>query len=131
MSKDLYAFYQKAKSRDDDIKDIRAQLLSMGEKSVLVREVLRRDGAKPEDESSIEHNLQNCNGAVAELRGTVERLKTVTQSGQGPWPRGSSLGLSLLDAERPGRSKKRRSSLLQDILGLATVRWTLPPLCCT
>jgi hypothetical protein len=83
VSKDLYASYQKAKSRDDDIKDIRAQLLSMGEKSVLVQEVLRRDGAKAEDEASIEHNLQNCNGAVAELRGTVERLKTVTQSGQG------------------------------------------------
>jgi len=35
VSKDLYSFYQKAKGREDDIKDIRAQLLWMGEKSNL------------------------------------------------------------------------------------------------
>lgn len=43
MSKDFYSFYQKAKGREDDVKDIRAQLLWMGEKSVLVQEVLQRD----------------------------------------------------------------------------------------
>jgi hypothetical protein len=79
VSKDLYAYYQKAKGRDDDLKDVRAQLLWMGEKSVLIQEVLQREGTKAEDKSNIEHNLQKCKNAVAELRNTVAKLKTVGQ----------------------------------------------------
>lgn len=82
VSKDLYAFYQKANSRDDDIKDLRAQLLWMGEKSVLVQEVLQREGAKAEDKSNIEHNLRSCRDATTELATTVAKLKTVDQSSQ-------------------------------------------------
>jgi hypothetical protein len=37
VSKDLYAYYQRAKGRDDDLKNVRAQLLWMGEKSVFIQ----------------------------------------------------------------------------------------------
>jgi hypothetical protein len=51
----------------------------MGEKSVLIQEVLQRDGTKTEDKSNIEHHLQKCKNAVAELRNTLGKLKTVGQ----------------------------------------------------
>jgi hypothetical protein len=81
VSKDLYAFYQKGKSRDDDIKSIRAQLLWMGEKAILIQEGLKRDGAKAEDESNVKQYLQICEIAVAELKSTADKLKTANQSG--------------------------------------------------
>jgi hypothetical protein len=80
VSKDLYAYYQKAKGRDVDLKDIRAQLLWMSEKSVLIQEVLQRNGTKAEDKSNIEQNLRKCNDAVAELQNATAKLKTVGQN---------------------------------------------------
>jgi hypothetical protein len=79
VSKDLYAYYQKAKGRDDDLKDIRAQLLWMSEKSVLIQEVLQRNGTKAEDKSNIKQNLRKCKDAVAELQSATAKLKTVGQ----------------------------------------------------
>lgn len=81
VSKDLYLFYQKANRREDDIKDIRTQLLWMVEKSVLVQELLQREGVTAEDTSKIESNLQICQNAVKELTSAVAKLKTLDQSG--------------------------------------------------
>lgn len=83
VSKDLYSFYQKAKGREDDIKEIRAQLLWMGETSALVQEVLQRDGLAAENRSKVEDNMRRCEPAVAELQATVEKLKTEAQSSKG------------------------------------------------
>ena len=83
VSKDLYSFCMIAKGREDDLKDFRAQLLSLREKSVVVEQALKREGIKSEDKSKVVAAVVECEAAAKRLDNSMAKFKQDDHSGQG------------------------------------------------
>lgn len=102
VSKDLYNFYQVAKDRDNDVTELRAQMLGLQQKSVLLSKALSRKGLQAEDKTEAEGAILECKNAAEKLREALEELK-----------------LAIKTMERGSISKFRR--FLQDVFH--EVRW--------
>lgn len=72
-----------AKGRREDLKDFRAQILSLREKSGLVERALRREGIKSEDKSKVVAAVIECKAAAEQLKTKMEKFKQDDPSGQG------------------------------------------------
>lgn len=83
VSKDLYSFCMIAKGREDELKALRAQLLSLREKSGMIEEVLKREGVKSEDKSKVTAAVVECETAAKRLEESVAKFKRDDQLRQG------------------------------------------------
>lgn len=64
----LYHLYQVAKKRDNDIANLRLELLQLQEKSILVRVALEREGLRTEDQHKVRQALEGCEKEVKRIQ---------------------------------------------------------------
>jgi hypothetical protein len=116
VSKDLYTFYQSWQHGDDDIRDLRVQLLLLQGVSQSVHKTLERERIiEQQAHGDLKLAIESCEKAVKELAEYMDKFLKVEQGGSGMRGSGTGSGTRGQSTSSQGARFKKLKGHLQVI----------------